>query len=206
MIDLYTSTTPNGRKATIMLEELGVPYTVHHLDLSKGEQKTPEFLAINPNGKIPALVDDDGTHGKVTVFESGAILIYLAEREGKLLPKEGPARYEALAWLMFQMGGVGPMFGQAGFFKHAKEQVPLAIDRYFGEARRLLEVLEGRLAQASYLAGEYSIADIATYPWVASGTAYLGLETGPHVSAWLARVGERPAVKRGMQIPAAKSA
>ncbi|WP_437807129.1 glutathione S-transferase family protein [Sorangium sp. So ce1078] len=206
MIDLYTSTTPNGRKVTIMLEELGVPYNVHHLDLGKGEQKTPEFLAINPNGKIPALVDEGGAHGKVTIFESGAILVYLAEREGKLLPKEGPARYEALAWLMFQMGGVGPMFGQAGFFKRATEQVPFAIDRYFGEARRLLEVLEGRLAKASYLAGEYSIADIATYPWVASGTAFLGLETGPHVSAWLARIGERPAVKRGMEIPAPKSA
>lgn len=203
MIDLYTSTTPNGRKVTILLEELQVPYRLHHLDLGKGEQKTPEFLAINPNGKIPALVDEDGAQGKVTIFESGAILIYLAEREGKLLPREGQARYEALTWLMFQMGGIGPMFGQAGFFKHAKEQVPLAIDRYFGEARRLLDVLEGRLATHQYLAGEYSIADIATYPWVASGTAFLGLETGPNVRGWLARVGERPAVKRGMQLPAA---
>jgi GSH-dependent disulfide-bond oxidoreductase len=206
MIDLYTSTTPNGRKVTILLEELQVPYRLHHLDLSKGEQKTPEYLAINPNGKIPALVDEDGPQGKVTIFESGAILVYLAEREGKLLPREGQARYETLAWLMFQMGGIGPMFGQAGFFKHAKEQVPFAIERYLSEARRLLDVLEGRLATSPYLAGEYSIADIATYPWVASGTAFLALETDPNVRAWLERIGERPAVKRGMQLPAAKGA
>jgi GSH-dependent disulfide-bond oxidoreductase len=204
MIDLYTSTTPNGRKATILLEELQVPYRLHHLDLGKGEQKKPEYLAINPNGKIPALVDDDGPQGKVTVFESGAILIYLAEREGKLLPREGQARYEALGWLMFQMGGIGPMFGQAGYFKNAKEQVPFAVERFMGEVRRLLDVLEGRLATSDYLAGEYSIADIAAYPWVASGTAFVGLEVGPGVKSWLERVGGRPAVKRGMQLPPVK--
>src|SRR5258708_21894640 len=168
MIDLYTWGTPNGRKVSIMLEETGLPYRVHKVDISKNEQFKPEFLALNPNSKIPAIVDQEGPGGKpLPLFESGAILIYLAEKTGKLLPTDPAARYTVLQWLMFQMGGVGPMFGQVHhFLRAAPEPVPYAIERYGKETRRLYGVLDVQLGKAAYLAGEYSIADIATYPWV----------------------------------------
>jgi GST-like protein len=201
MIDLYTSTTPNGRKASIMLEEIGVPYTVHALDLRKGEQKATEFLAKNPNGKIPTIVDQDGP---VTVFESGAILIYLAEKTGKLLPASGQARYEALEWVMFQMSTVGPVFGPwFHFAKEAPEKLPYAIERYHKEALRVLGVLDGRLAGREYLAGDYSIADVCTYSWLALALDAFDESRAAfaNIRAWLARVGARPAVLKGMKIP-----
>jgi GST-like protein len=200
MIDLYTSTTPNGRKASVMLEEVGLSYELHALTL-KGDQRTPEFLAINPNGRIPAIVDRDAG---VTVFESGAILIYLAEKTGKLLAPSGQARYEALEWVMFQMSAVGPMFGQFYHFtRAAPDKLPYAIDRYTNEAQRILGVLDGRLAGREHLAGAYSIADVCTYPWVAGVIDLVEPDTAklPHVRAWVARVGERPAVQKGMKIP-----
>jgi GST-like protein len=201
MIDLYTSTTPNGRKASIMLEEVGLHYTVHALDLRKGEQKAADFLARNPNGKIPTIVDHDGP---VTVFESGAILIYLAEKTGKLLAPSGQARYEALEWVMFQMSTVGPVFGPwFHFAKEAPEKLPYAIARYEKEALRILGVLDGRLAGREYLAGDYSIADVCMYSWLAFGLDALDESHAgfSHVRAWLARVGARPAVEKGMKIP-----
>ena len=204
MIELYTWTTPNGRKASIMLEELGLPYNVHRVDIGKGEQFRPEFVAINPNSKIPAIVDGDGPGGTpFRVFESGAILIYLAEKTGKLLAREARARSEALQWLMFQMGGVGPMFGQVHhFLRAAPEPVPYAIERYTKETRRLYGVLDKQLGEASFLAGEYSIADIATFPWVARHE-WQKVELGdfPHVARWYAAMGARPAVARGMGVP-----
>jgi GST-like protein len=204
MIDLYTWTTPNGRKASIMLEEVGLPYDVHPIDISRGDQFKPEFVAVNPNSKIPAIVDREGPDGKpLPVFESGAILIYLAEKTGKLLSAEPRARMTAIEWLMFQMGGIGPMFGQAHHFRRfAPEQIPYAIERYTTEAARLYAVLDKRLGEAEYLAGDYSIADIATYPWVArwewQGVA---LESYPNVKRWFAAIGTRPAVQRGMAVP-----
>ena len=204
MIDLYTWTTPNGRKVSVMLEELGLPYRVHKIDISKGDQFKPEFVAINPNSKIPAIVDDEGPGGKpLPLFESGAILIYLAEKTGKLLSKDPATRYVTLEWLMFQMGGVGPMFGQTHhFLRAAKEQVPYAIERYSAETRRLYGVLNARLGQAAYLAGEYSIADIATYPWVARHEWHkVALGDFPHVERWYQAIGARPAAARGMQVP-----
>ena len=204
MIDLYTWTTPNGRKVSVMLEELGLPYRVHKIDISKGDQFKPEFVAINPNSKIPAIVDDEGPGGKpLPLFESGAILIYLAEKTGKFLSKDPATRYVTLEWLMFQMGGVGPMFGQTHhFLRAAKEQVPYAIERYSTETRRLYGVLNARLGQAAYLAGEYSIADIATYPWVARHEWHkVALGDFPHVERWYQAIGARPAAARGMQVP-----
>ncbi|MFO0548484.1 MAG: glutathione S-transferase N-terminal domain-containing protein [Polyangiaceae bacterium] len=201
MIDLYTAATPNGHKASIMLEELELPYQVHALSLGKGDQKSPEFLKINPNGRIPAIVDRD--EGDFAVFESGAILIYLAEKTGRLLPTERKARSVVLQWLMFQMGGIGPMQGQAGvFFRYAPERIPYAIQRYQRETRRLYEVLDKRLAEAEYLGGEYSIADIATYPWV-KGHDWVGVDVDglTHVQRWLAAIGARPAVQRGLAVP-----
>ena len=200
MIDLYTSTTPNGRKVSVMLEEVGLPYTVHALDLKKGEQASPEYRSKNPNGKIPAIVDRDGP---VTLFESGAILIYLADKTGKLLARSGQDRYEALAWLMFQMSAVGPMFGQMFHFATvAPEKIPYAIERYTNEAMRVLGVLDAQLGIKPYLAGEYSIADVATYPWVSGMIERMaGGVKFDHVSRWLALVGERPAVQRGMKVP-----
>ena len=204
MIDLYTWTTPNGRKASIMLEEVGLPYTVHPINIGKGDQHTPDFLRINPNNKIPAIVDHDGPGGRpLTVFESGAVLIYLAEKTGRLLPKDGAERTAALQWLMFQMGGVGPMFGQLGHFKMAApEPNPYAEKRYTDESLRLLGVMDRRLNDAEYLAGAYSIADIATYPWILSGRR-LGLDLAAFgsVSRWVEAVGERPAVAKGMAVP-----
>jgi GST-like protein len=206
MIQLYTSTTPNGRKASIMLEEIGLPYQVHHLDLRKGDQHDPKFLALNPNGRIPAIVDEDAPGGPITVFESGAILLYLADKTGKLLAPSGKERYEAIEWVMFQMSAVGPMFGQFFHFARvAPEQLPYAIERYTKEAQRILGVLDGQLGKHDHLAGAYSIADVCTYPWVAGSiegiTAGGGGADFPNVRAWLARVGARPAVERGMKIP-----
>lgn len=202
MIELFTAATPNGWKISIALEELGLPYTTKLLTLSKLEQKEEWFLKINPNGRIPAIVDHD--NGDLTVFESGAILIYLAEKTGKLLPTEPKARSRVLQWLMFQMGGVGPMMGQANvFFRYAPEKIPYAIDRYQREVRRLFEVLERQLENNVFIAGpDYSIADIALFPWVSgyewSGVSIDGL---PGLKRWLDLVGARPAVQKGRTIP-----
>jgi GST-like protein len=200
MIDLYTFTTPNGRKASVMLEEVGLPYTTHKIDISKGEQFNPEFIAINPNSKIPAIVDRDAN---LSVFESGAILIYLAEKTGKLLPTEPKARYAVLQWLMFQMGGVGPMFGQFNHFKKfAPEKIPYAINRYEKETLRIYGVLDKQLEEQEFLGGDYSIADIATYPWVAIYEFQgLTLNEHPHLKRWVETIRERPAVQKGMQVP-----
>jgi GSH-dependent disulfide-bond oxidoreductase len=200
MIDLYTFTTPNGRKASIMLEELELPYTPHVIDIRNGDQFTPEFVAINPNSKIPAIVDRDTD---ITVFESGAILIYLAEKTGQLLPTDPKPRYAVLEWLMLQMGGVGPMFGQLNHFKRfAPEPIPYAIARYETETLRLYTVLDQQLARYDYLGGDYSIADIATYPWVAI-YAFQGLtlDNHPNLKRWFEQVAERPAVQKGMAVP-----
>jgi GSH-dependent disulfide-bond oxidoreductase len=203
MIQLYTWGTPNGKKVSIMLEEVELPYEVHPIDLAKGDQLKPEYLAINPNNKIPAIIDTEGPGGKpFKLFESGAILMYLAEKTGKFLPHEMAKRYEVIQWLMFQMGGVGPMFGQANYFYRLEEKVPFAIERYYKEAIRLYNVLEQALAQKDYLAGEYSIADIATYPWVGRHDGHnVKLEEFPKVKRWFDAISRRPAVKRGMEIP-----
>jgi GSH-dependent disulfide-bond oxidoreductase len=205
MIDLYTFATPNGRKASIALEELGLAYRVHVVDITKGEQFEPEFLAINPNNKIPAIVDSDGPGGRaITIFESGAILIYLAEKTGRLLPATGPDRYDVLQWVMFQMGGVGPMFGQYNHFaRFAREKIPYAIERYTQESKRLLQVLERQLQTRMFVAREYSIADILLFPWVDSlaKNAPQVLEDAPRVRRWLDMLWARPAVQRGMQVP-----
>jgi GST-like protein len=203
MIDLYTFGTPNGKKASIMLEEVGLSYNVHVVDIRKGDQHKPEYLAVNPNGKIPAIVDRDVDAGPISVFESGAILIYLAEKTGKLLAPSGKARYEALEWVMFQMGGVGPMFGQYNHFATAApEQIPYAVERYQKESMRLLGVLDTRLASHAFLAGEYSIADVCTYPWIAAMQSRLPAAGDfGHVHAWAERVGARPAVQKGMSLP-----
>jgi GSH-dependent disulfide-bond oxidoreductase len=202
MIDLYTAATPNGWKASITLEELDLPYEMHVLDFSKGEQKQPWFLKINPNGRIPAIVDRD--EGDFAVFESGAIMIWLAEKTGRLLPADARGRSRVIQWLMFQMGGVGPMMGQANVFtRYFPEHIPAAIERYRRESRRLFEVLDGRLAENEWLAGDYSIADIANYSWVHihewPGVSVEGLD---HLQRWMKAVAERPAVQRGLQRPA----
>jgi GST-like protein len=203
MIQLYTWGTPNGKKVSIMLEEIGKPYEVHPVNLGQGDQFKPAYLAINPNNKIPSIIDSDGPGGKpLTLFESGAILMYLAEKSGKLWPADMRQRYAVIQWLMFQMGGVGPMFGQANYFFRLEEKVPYAIERYHKEALRLYGVLEKALAQNDYLAGEYSIADIATYPWVWRHDIHqVKLEEFPNVKRWYDKISERPAVKRGMEIP-----
>lgn len=199
MIQLYTAATPNGIKASIALEELGLPYEVRAIDLGKGEQKQEWFLRINPNGRIPALVDDG-----FPVFESGAILMYLAEKTGQLMPTDLPGRSRVVQWLMFQMGGVGPMMGQANVFhRYAPERIEYAVQRYQRESRRLFEVLDRQLQAHEYLAGDYSIADIANWSWVQtyewSGVSVDGLEG---LQRWLRVVGERPAVQRGKAVPA----
>ena len=202
MIDLYTGETPNGWKASITLEELGLPYTVHALALSKNQQKEPWFLEINPNGRIPAIVDRD--EQDFAVFESGALMIYLAEKAGRLLPADRRGRSRVIQWLMFQMGGVGPMLGQATvFFRYFPEKLQPVIDRYQRESRRLLEVLDRQLATNEYLAGEYSIADIANWCW-ASGHGWAGVSIDglDHLKRWMDLVGQRPAVQRGRAIPA----
>ena len=206
MIDLYTWSTPNGRKVSIMLEELGLDYAVHPVDLGRGEQFEPEFLAISPNNKIPAIVDADGPGGEaMAFFESGAILIYLAEKMGDAFYPTGVReRLLTMQWLMFQMGNVGPMFGQANhFLKFAKEDVPYAKKRYWDEARRLYGVMDKRLDHVPYLAGEdYTIADIATYPWAARHPYHrVEIADFPNVERWFGAIGERPAVARGMAVP-----
>jgi len=204
MIDLYTWGTSNGRKVSIMLEECGLPYRVHSIDIGKGDQFKPEFVAINPNSKIPAIVDPDGPEGKpFTLFESGAILVYLAGKTGKFLPVSVRGKYIALQWLMFQMGGIGPIFGQVHhFLRAAKEKVPYAIERYTKENRRLYGVLDVRLGEAPFLAEEYSIADIATYPWVLRHEwQQVDLAEYPNVKRWFDTISARPAVQRGIRVP-----
>ena len=204
MIDLYTWTTPNGRKVSIMLEELALPYRVHPINIGQGEQFGPEYLKINPNGKIPSIIDPEGPGGEpITMMESGAILIYLAGKTGKLLPASVRDRYVALQWLMFQMGGVGPIFGQVHhFLRAAKEPVPYAIARYTKETRRLYGVLNDRLKDRAFLADGYSVADIATYPWVARHEWHkTDLNDFAHVKRWFDAISARPAVQRGMNVP-----
>jgi GST-like protein len=201
MIDLYTSATPNGWKASVTLEELGLPYEVHAIELSKGTQKEPWFLKINPNGRIPAIVDRD--EDNFPVFESGALMIYLAEKTGKLLPTDVKGRSRVIQWLMFQMGGIGPMMGQANVFgRYWHETYQPAIDRYRNESRRLFEVLNGQLADHEYLAGDYSIADIANWCWVRtwpwSGVTMDGLD---HLQRWIDVIQGRPAVQAGVKVP-----
>jgi len=201
MIDLYTAATPNGHKVSIALEELELPWTMHTLDLGRNEQKQPWFLALNPNGRIPALVDRD--EDDFAVFESGACLIYLAEKTGRLMPADAKARSRVLQWLMFQMGGIGPMMGQANvFFRYFPEKITPAIDRYQGECRRLFRVLDGQLRDNEFLAGDYSIADIANWAWVRTHR-WSGVEVDdlPHLRRWLDTVRARPAVQRGIQMP-----
>ncbi len=201
MIDLYTATTPNGWKVSILLEELGMPYEVKAIDLQAGEQKAPSYLALNPNGRIPTIVDRDA--GDFAVFESGAILIYLAEKAGRFLPAEPKGRSRVLQWVMFQMAGVGPMQGQANvFYRYAPEKLPWAIERYHRETRRLYEVLDRQLADREYLADEYSIADMATWPWVSIHEwAGVELEGLTHLRRWLEAIGKRPAVEKGRAVP-----
>lgn len=208
MIELHAWPTPNGFKISIMLEELGLPYAVHAVDIGKGDQFAPEFLAISPNNKIPAIVDPDGPGGRsISVFESGAILIYLAEKTGKLLAREGAARYAALEWLMFQMGGIGPMLGQAHHFRvYAPEPIPYAIDRYTNEANRLYSVMDRRLGEVDYLAGDYSIADIATMPWLRFPERQgINLDDYPNVRRWREAILARPAVQQGLKLLADRS-
>ena len=203
MIQLYTWGTPNGKKVSIMLEEIGMPYEVHPINIGQGDQFKPEYLAINPNNKIPSIIDPDGPGGKpLTLFESGAILMYLAEKSGKLWPADLRQRYTVIQWLMFQMGGVGPMFGQANYFYRLEEKIPFAIERFHKEALRLYGVLEKALGKNEFLSGEYSIADIATYPWVwRHEVHHVRLEDFPSVKRWYDSISDRPAVKRGMEIP-----
>jgi glutathione S-transferase len=205
MIDLYTAATPNGKKISIMLEEIELPYTLHPLNLSEMDQKQDWYLKINPNGRIPAIVDRDEDH--FAVFESGAILIYLAEKTGKLLPSDMKGRSTVIQWLMFQMAGIGPMQGQAHvFYRYAPEKIDYAIERYQRETKRLYKVLDTRLKDKEYLAGDfYSIADIATFPWISAHRwAGVGTEDLPNLMRWHKTVRQRPAVKRGMEIPKEK--
>ena len=205
LIDLYTWSTPNGRKVSIMLEELSLPYNVHPIDIGKGGQFGAQFVAISPNSKIPAIVDSEGPDGKpYALFESGAILLYLADKTGRFLPQKKAGRFESIQWLMFQMGGVGPMFGQVHhFLRAAPEPVPYAIERYSKETRRLYGVMDKHLANNEWLAaGEYSVADMATYPWVARHEWHkVELADFPNVKRWFDAIGGRPAVQRGMQVP-----
>lgn len=206
MMTLYTWGTPNGVKISIMLEEIGAKYTVVPINISSGEQFSPEFLALNPNHKIPVLVDSDGPDGKpITLIESGAILVYLAGKSGRFLPADERGKYEALQWLMFQMGSVGPMLGQAHhFLRFAPQTVPYGISRYWGESRRIYGVLEKRLQGRKFLAGdEYSIADIATWPWINRHPMHqVALEDFPQVKRWYDSIAKRAAVKRGLKVPA----
>jgi glutathione S-transferase/GST-like protein len=204
MIDLYTAATPNGHKVSIALEELALSYALKVLDLTQGEQRLPAFLAINPNGRIPAIVDHDAED--FAVFESGACLMYLAEKTGKLMPTDAKGRSRVVQWLMFQMGGIGPMMGQANvFYRYFPEKIQPAIDRYQGESKRLFRVLDGHLKDHEFLAGDYSIADIANWAWVRthrwSGVAVDDL---PHLQRWLAAIRARPAVQKGIEMPPSK--
>lgn len=202
MIDVYTADTPNGVKIPIALEEIGAPWRLILLSLAAREQKRPNFLKINPNGRIPAIVDPDGPGGQpLAIFESGAILVYLAEKHGGLLPADPVARIRALAWTFFQVGGVGPMFGQAGFFRRLAEPTPFATQRFLDESQRLVEVLERGLADAPFLAGdELSVADIANFGWLNVAESYAGvtLEASPRLAGWRERLRARPAFQRGL--------
>jgi GST-like protein len=201
VIELLTAPTPNGWKVSIMLEETGLPYEVRAINLGELEQKQDWFLKVNPNGRIPAIVDRDADG--FAVFESGAILVYLAEKSGKLLPTDAKGRSRAMQWLMFQMGGVGPMQGQSNvFLRYAPEKIPFAIERYQKETRRLYEVLDRRLGEAEYLAGDYGVADIATWPWVSlHGWAGVEVDGLANLQRWMEAVGSRPAVQRGRAVP-----
>jgi GST-like protein len=207
MIDVYSWATSNGHKVHIMLEETGLEYTVHPIDIGTGDQFKPDFLAISPNNKIPAIVDSDGPEGKpLSLFESGAILFYLAEKTGKFLPSDPVGRYTTLQWLMFQMGGIGPMLGQAHHFRiYAPEKVEYAVNRYSNEAKRLYGVMDRKLGATRFLAGDhYSIADIATFPWTRSWKNQgIELEEFPHVQRWFEEISQRPAVVRGVDVLAA---
>ncbi|MDA1057785.1 MAG: glutathione S-transferase N-terminal domain-containing protein [Proteobacteria bacterium] len=200
MIDLYTLGTPNGVKASIALEEMALPYRVTAINIMNGDQHHPDFRAINPNGKIPAIIDRD--NDDFAVFESGAILIYLAEKSGQLMPTDDKGRSTVIQWLMFQMGGLGPMQGQAGWWNRQEEKIPKAIERYANETRRILEVMDARLKDVAYLAGDYSIADIACFGWVwARDYAGVSVDDPPHLSRWHDAIAARPAVQRGLVIP-----
>jgi len=200
MIDLYTWATPNGRKASIMLEEVGLPYTVHEINIGKDDQFAPEFLKISPNNKIPAIVDND--NGR-SIMESGAILLYLAEKTGKLMPTDEGRRWQAMEWLMLQMGSVGPMLGQTHHFVAFNPgKAPYAEERYLNETKRIYGVLDRRLGEEDYLAGEYSIADIATWPWIARYERQtMDLNDYPNLMRWYVVVAERPGVQRGYDVP-----
>jgi GST-like protein len=199
MIRLYAWHTPNGRKVSVMLEEIALPYEIIKVNLGQGEQFSAEFTSLNPNQKIPAIVDDDNG---VQLAESGAILVYLAEKTGRFLSTEPEARYQTMQWLMFQMAHIGPMLGQAHYFRlQAKEKLAYAIERYENEAARLFKVLDTQLAQVNYLAGDYSIADIATYPWIMRYFNFgVSLDDFAALKRWTERVGGRPAVQRGMEV------
>jgi GST-like protein len=203
MLQLYTWPTPNGHKLHIMLEECGLPYAVHAVDIGAGEQFTPEFLKISPNNKIPAMVDPHGPNGQpYALFESGAILLYLAAKTGRFLPADLERRYDALQWLMFQMGGIGPMLGQAHHFRgYAPETLPYAVNRYTNEANRLYGVLDRRLGQTEYLADEYSIADMAVWPWLRTYERQgVRLADYPNVARWFESIGTRPAVRKAILV------
>mgnify|MGYP003627666042 FL=1 len=204
MIDLYSWPTPNGHKVHIMLEETGLAYTIHPVNIQKGDQFQPEFLKISPNNRIPAIIDQDGPGGKpYSLFESGAILIYLAEKTGKFLPTEPTAKYDTLQWLMWQMGGIGPMFGQAHHFRgYAPVEIPYAVDRYTKEAGRLYGILDKRLGESAYLAGpDYTIADIATFPWTRSiDRQGHSLDDFPNVKRWSDAINARPGVAKGVTV------
>lgn len=204
MIDVYSAATPNGHKVHIMLEECGLPYRIHHINIGAGDQFKPEFLAISPNNKIPAIVDPNGPDGKpMSLFESGAILVYLASKVNRFLGKTDREKYTVLQWLMFQMGGVGPMLGQAHHFRiYAPEKLPYAIDRYTNEAKRLYQVIDTRLSKSPWLAGdEYTIADIATFPWLRSWKNQ-GIDWAdyPHAKRWFDEIAARPTVMRGVEV------
>jgi len=207
MIHLYTWTTPNGRKISVMLEECGLKYNVHPVNIREGEQFKPAFVKLCPNSKIPAIVDSEAG---VSIFESGAILIHLAEKTGRFLPASGPGRPRVIQWLMWQMANVGPMLGQANHFANAApEKIPYAIDRYVSESARLIKVMDDELGSSEYLAGDYSIADIATYPWIAVAFQFVKgfkpdvVGEGKNVARWIKAIGARPAVQKGMAVPAA---
>jgi GST-like protein len=204
MIDVYSTATPNGHKVHIMLEETGLPYRVHHIDIGAGDQFKPDFLAISPNNKIPAIVDADGLDGKpISLFESGAILVYLASKTGSFLGRSDRDKFSTLQWLMFQMGGVGPMLGQAHHFRiYAPEKIEYAVNRYTNEAKRLYGVIDRRLQESEWLGGdEYSIADIATFPWLRSWENQgIVLSDYPHLKAWFDKIAARPAVQRGVKV------
>ncbi len=202
MIELYTWLTSNGRKATIMLEEVELAYTVHPINIAKGDQFAPDFLAINPNGKIPAMIDQDAEGGPYTLFESGAMLMYLGDKTGRFFPTDHRRRYDVIQWLMFQMGGVGPMFGQLHHFRGKQADKPYSYNRYQTETRRLYGVLDKRLSDREFLVDDYSIADIATFPWVFRYDWHdIGFDDFPHLKRWFDAIHARPAVQKGLWIP-----